>query len=636
MGKIGLASKYGFEYGCRRKEEEREQERQKREGSSYKTKEERAREARESRQKAKGEDEAEAVDGGKFDPHKDYYKLLGIDRAAAASEVRNAYKKLALLYHPDKYKNSSDEEQAAIAEKFREVASAFDVLINEDMRVVYDKCRDYMESNPGKGLPTLTPEEAAQMRKGAGELSRLRRMGPKLRKHDSLCKDVQVSLAKLNYGCTKAVTVDRRRVDYSGKEFVSSKTFHLVIRKGSREGDTIVFEDEGEESVDTHAGDLVFTLRSKPHPLFKRRGEKDLEVFASTLPQDEIFSIVETESLSGRQFCITVCSLRESLLNGGRGGIWQHKIQSEGLYDGISPWDSPTGDLYVSTRYPPAVLQEKNIVVHVRQGSIYLIGSSDDKVPGSLTGGIILAKIKHALETRAMLDSREGEIQKMNVVVVRLLPKSQDNSPDGTVEGLKGVFNQRYDVNYHEYDIEVEDQTHIDDSTFLSMLQSDVVVLDLPVLKLYQSSHDREKYISRCRHLLDENGFMQLLWDRHMAGTDIVAIEGAASLMGPSLDQTPQYFPHPILPWYMLRCGGEGYGWDDVCHSLKTDKKDLICVGVLQGSVYAADPISGEAEMLIAPYTDALIARAAWEGPEDDTIDEAEEDFGYIAAFQKF
>jgi DnaJ-class molecular chaperone len=137
------------------------------------------------------------------------------------------------------------------------VTDAFDVLADEERRALYDKLRDHVEAHPNKGLPPLTKEEAVMLRAGAGELSRLRRAGPKLGKHPSLQRDVPVALAKLNAGCTKAVAVERRRVDYSGRAFVSAKTFHLVIRRGSREGDRLVFEEEGDETVDTSPGDLV-------------------------------------------------------------------------------------------------------------------------------------------------------------------------------------------------------------------------------------------------------------------------------------------------------------------------------------------------------------------------------------------
>ena len=64
---------------------------------------------------------------------KDYYKTLGITKAATDDEVKKAYRKLALRYHPDKNKAANAEE------KFKEVAEAYEVLSDKSKREVYDK-----------------------------------------------------------------------------------------------------------------------------------------------------------------------------------------------------------------------------------------------------------------------------------------------------------------------------------------------------------------------------------------------------------------------------------------------------------------------------------------------------------------
>ena len=53
---------------------------------------------------------------------KDYYKTLGVNRSATDDELKKAYRKLALKYHPDKNKDPGAEE------KFKEIAEAYDVL----------------------------------------------------------------------------------------------------------------------------------------------------------------------------------------------------------------------------------------------------------------------------------------------------------------------------------------------------------------------------------------------------------------------------------------------------------------------------------------------------------------------------
>lgn len=65
---------------------------------------------------------------------RDYYEVLGVSRNADAAEIKKAYRKLALQYHPDR--NPGDK---AAEEKFKEAAEAYDVLSNEEKRHRYDQ-----------------------------------------------------------------------------------------------------------------------------------------------------------------------------------------------------------------------------------------------------------------------------------------------------------------------------------------------------------------------------------------------------------------------------------------------------------------------------------------------------------------
>jgi DnaJ-domain-containing protein 1 len=64
----------------------------------------------------------------------DYYKLLGIDKEASAAEVRRAFRRLSLRYHPDKVAHKSDEEQAEAADMFSALKEAHEVLSHEATR----------------------------------------------------------------------------------------------------------------------------------------------------------------------------------------------------------------------------------------------------------------------------------------------------------------------------------------------------------------------------------------------------------------------------------------------------------------------------------------------------------------------
>ena len=70
---------------------------------------------------------------------KDYYKILGLDRNATEEDVKKAFRKLAVQYHPDKQQGKSDAEKKAAEEKMKEVNEAYQVLSDKEKRQQYDK-----------------------------------------------------------------------------------------------------------------------------------------------------------------------------------------------------------------------------------------------------------------------------------------------------------------------------------------------------------------------------------------------------------------------------------------------------------------------------------------------------------------
>ena len=69
--------------------------------------------------------------------NKDFYKILGVEKSASTADIKKAYRKLAMKYHPDKNQGSKEEQEVA-EKKFKEISEAYNVLSDENKKRQYD------------------------------------------------------------------------------------------------------------------------------------------------------------------------------------------------------------------------------------------------------------------------------------------------------------------------------------------------------------------------------------------------------------------------------------------------------------------------------------------------------------------
>jgi molecular chaperone DnaJ len=135
---------------------------------------------------------------------KDYYSILGVTKTATPEEIKAAYRKLALKYHPDRNPDNKEAE-----EKFKEAAEAYEVLSDEKKRRQYDQFGHAgvgggMGGGPGHGMNMDDIFESFGDIFGdifgGGRRSARKKTGPEPRRGHDLSKDVEISLKESYLG----------------------------------------------------------------------------------------------------------------------------------------------------------------------------------------------------------------------------------------------------------------------------------------------------------------------------------------------------------------------------------------------------------------------------------------------------
>ncbi|MGH9408881.1 MAG: DnaJ domain-containing protein, partial [Vicinamibacterales bacterium] len=103
---------------------------------------------------------------------RDYYDVLGISRDATDQQLKSAYRKLALKYHPDRNPGSAEAE-----EQFKEAAEAYAILADRDKRSLYDRFGHAGVSGAGAGAGGFNPDVFAGFEDIFGNLGDLFGLG---------------------------------------------------------------------------------------------------------------------------------------------------------------------------------------------------------------------------------------------------------------------------------------------------------------------------------------------------------------------------------------------------------------------------------------------------------------------------
>jgi len=234
--------------------------------------------------------------------HKDYYRILGVDRRADEREVKAAFRRMARRYHPDVNPGDTGAEQ-----RFKDVNEAYEVLGDTDKRRRYDMVGPANWARAGMGA-----EGGTQTRSGASTFDFFQSVftnantrRSRARQGRDLEQDVTISLDEAYTGCTRTFSVQGEehceRCEGSGRGptgrpcpacngsgMVSyTRKIAVTVPGGVRDGSRIRIAGEGGAgAMGGPKGDLYFRIHVPSHDVFRREEDNlllDIDVPFTTL-----------------------------------------------------------------------------------------------------------------------------------------------------------------------------------------------------------------------------------------------------------------------------------------------------------------------------------------------------------------
>ncbi|XP_029289939.1 dnaJ homolog subfamily A member 4 [Cottoperca gobio] len=249
-----------------------------------------------------------------------FYDLLGVSPSASPEEIKKAYRKLALKYHPDKNPNEG--------EKFKLISQAYDVLSNPEKRNLYDQGGEQAIKEGGMSGGTSPMDMFNMFFGGGGRMQRERRgknvvhqlsvtleemykgSTRKLGLQKSIicetcegyggkkgtmekcssCKGrgVQVKVQQIGPGMIQQIQSVCADCQGQGEKFSSKdrckncngrkverkkKVLEVHIDKGMKDGQKLTFTGEGDQEPGLEPGDVIIVLDQKEHPVFQRKDD---------------------------------------------------------------------------------------------------------------------------------------------------------------------------------------------------------------------------------------------------------------------------------------------------------------------------------------------------------------------------
>ncbi|KAJ9566745.1 hypothetical protein OSB04_002711 [Centaurea solstitialis] len=266
----------------------------------------------------------------------DYYSILNVDRTATDDDLKKAYRKLAMKWHPDKNPDNKNEAEA----KFIRISEAYEILSDPRKRSLHDQQAEEglteipkRDSNRNNGFSAQSAEDIFAEFFGTDTFdfetsgARGRTFGgygrtdnnfkgfndgndatmPK--KPPPVENKLPCSLEELYNGTTRKMKISRTVIDVDGHLTQETEILTIDVKRGWKKGTKITFPNKGNEQLHQLPADLVFVVDEKAHDVYMRDGNDLLMKYKVTLAEALRGTAVNITTLDQRDLAITVTDI---------------------------------------------------------------------------------------------------------------------------------------------------------------------------------------------------------------------------------------------------------------------------------------------------------------------------------------
>lgn len=276
----------------------------------------------------------------------DLYNILGVSETASADEIKSAYRKLAVKYHPDKNQGDKNAE-----DKFKQINAAYDILGNEQKRKEYDLQR-HVQFNPHQRMNTNfdinnIDEMFQAMFQQAGFGNFSFRRGPE--KNRDVTLTMTISLEDAFHGKQVPMQINTpsgRRVELS-----------VNIPAGVDSGMRIRYQGQGDQrNTSLPPGDLYIQVEIAPHDKFIRKQS----VIETSIKVDAVSLILGCKKIIT---CIDGSIIDLAVPQGIQNGI-KIRVPKKGMP--VQPNSNQRGDMLVLVEVEIPLISDEKILEQLK------------------------------------------------------------------------------------------------------------------------------------------------------------------------------------------------------------------------------------------------------------------------------